>query len=732
VSSFRQVQMIVKIALLVVLLAAGGCSTKRPESQTAGKPDAVAEPAGSSRCKPCHLAFYEKWVTSHHGLAMQPFTPRFGRMHLTTQAAPVRIGAASYRAVLTDVGAYVEEHGPGRSRNLPILHVLGGKNVYYFLTPMERGRLQVLPLAFDVQKGDWYDMPASGVRMHAGVPADAPLPWTDSAYTFNTSCYSCHVSQFRTNYDASTGAYRSTWREPGIDCESCHGEGSAHCELYEKNQDGKFEDIRILRTTRFSTAQRNEMCAPCHAKMTPISRSYEVTQRFFDHYDLLTLEDPDFFPDGRDLGENYTYTGWLMSSCVRGGKLDCIHCHSSSGRYKFATGDSDNACLPCHEDRVAKVEAHSGHKAGSPGGRCIDCHMPKTRFANMNRTDHSMLPPTPASTIRFRSPNACNLCHKDKTPSWADALVRKRHKRDYQGAVLDRASLIDAARKHDWNRLPSMLSYVERGDALPVFKAALLRLLGACDDRRKWPALTRAAQDANPLVRAAAIAGLEADAGTEARDALVRATHDEFRLVRIRAAARLASVPAGLLPASAQDAVASATDELVAAYNARPDDFGSQTNLGTFYLDRGELGKSIRAFEAAIQLRPDSVPTLVNASMAYARANRETDAERVLDQALRVAPDNVAANFNRGLLLAQTRRKREAEASLRKAVVAGPTEAGAAFNLCVLLYEEQRIAEALDFCRRAVKSAPQSEKYAYTLAFYLDRNGQTAEAVKAL
>ena len=31
-----------------------------------------------------------------------------------------------------------------------------------------------------------------------------------------------------------------------------------------------------------------------------------------------------------------------------------------------------------------------------------------------------MLPPTPAATIAFRSPNACNLCHKDKDAAWAD------------------------------------------------------------------------------------------------------------------------------------------------------------------------------------------------------------------------------------------------------------------------------------------------------------------------
>ena len=80
---------------------------------------------------------------------------------------------------------------------------MGGKNVYYFLTPMERGRLQVLPVAYDVQKKAWYDTAASGVR-HFPDRRDEALHWTDRMFTFNTTCFNCHVSQLRTNYDLAT------------------------------------------------------------------------------------------------------------------------------------------------------------------------------------------------------------------------------------------------------------------------------------------------------------------------------------------------------------------------------------------------------------------------------------------------------------------------------------------------------------------------------------------------
>ena len=72
--------------------------------------------------------------------------------------------------------------------------------------------------------------------------------------------------------------------------------------------------------------------------------------------------------------------------------------------------------------------------------------MPMTSFARMNRTDHSMLPPTPAATIVYKSPNACNLCHSDKDASWADKYVRQWRTRDYQAPILKRAALIEAAK----------------------------------------------------------------------------------------------------------------------------------------------------------------------------------------------------------------------------------------------------------------------------------------------
>ena len=155
---------------------------------------------GSQSCRECHEKFYQLWAPSHHGLAMQPYTAEFAQKELRPQEKPIVIKKLGYRAVIDPGKGYVLEQGPQGRKTYKIAHVLGGKNVYYFLTPFSRGRLQTLPVSYDVRQKEWFDTAASGVRHFPGRRPDEPVNWKDWQYTFNTACYSCHVSQLSTNY----------------------------------------------------------------------------------------------------------------------------------------------------------------------------------------------------------------------------------------------------------------------------------------------------------------------------------------------------------------------------------------------------------------------------------------------------------------------------------------------------------------------------------------------------
>lgn len=687
-----------------------------------GRPPAHYEGlAGSSSCRPCHQRFFELWAPSHHGLAMQPFTEEFARTQITPHGEEIQIGGHGYRADIE--GARVVEQGPDGEKEYSIEHVLGGKNVYYFLTPLERGRLQVLPIAYDVRKREWFDTTLSMVR-HFTNPADEALDWRERPLTFNTSCYGCHVSQLSTNYDLTTDSYHSAWAEPGINCETCHGPCAEHVRVCTEAPEGDVpEDLKVIRATKFSVEQRNALCAPCHAKMRPLTASVAPGERFFDHFDLVTLEDPDFYPDGRDLGENYTYTHWRMSPCARSGRLDCLHCHTSSGRYRFHGSETNRACLPCHREHVENADTHSHHPAESAGSHCVSCHMPMTMFSRMARSDHSMRPPTPATTIAYESPNACNLCHGDQDAAWADGWVRKWRTRDYQAPVLHRAGLVDAARKGDWSRLPELLRYITTPERDEVYATSLIRLLESCASPEKWPVLLEASRDPSPLVRSAAVAGLGAHATARARDALLAATEDEYRLVRLRAAMSLTRLPESLFTPDQRLRLSRVFEAYEASLRIRLDQWASHYNLGNYYFHRGELRRALTSFETAMRLEPNTVAPLVNAAFAYNLVGNRAKAEASLRRASRLEPANGAIHLNLGLLLAEYGEMRGAETALRAALRAEPGSAVAAYNLGVLLSSTDRVAEGIEWCRKASELSPEEAKYGYTYAFFLLESG---------
>ena len=746
-----KIDIVPAIAAGLLLLMLAGCDQHLEKPQTAkekatapespkpppASPSAGKQFVGSKTCYDCHTKFYELWSTSRHGLAMQPYSPQFAKKELKPQSQEVVIGRQSFRAEIGENEGWVRQQEGDKETRYPIAHVMGGKNAYYFLTPMPKGRLQVLPVAYDVHTQSWYDTTASGVRRFPDHRQhDEALPWTDRLFTFNTTCFDCHVSQLATNYDLATDTYRTTWREAGISCESCHGPGGQHAEAMEAGVKGHTsQDIKIIRTLEFGHAQMNDMCATCHAKLVPLSTDFIAGEKFYDHYDLITLEHQDFYPDGRDLGENYTFTSWSMSPCLKSGKLDCNQCHTPSGRPRFEGGKSNQACLPCHARIVENSTAHSHHKAEGTGNACIACHMPMTRFAAMARTDHSMRSPTPAATIAYQSPNACNQCHDDADhdATWADQWVRKWYPRDYQAEPLRRAALIDGARKGDWKRLAEMLADVRNKQGDEIYRNSLVRLLRGCTDPQKWPVLIAALKDDSPLVRASAAAALEGYLSGGGVQALLRATADPLRLVRIRAAAALASVhPEQIDDADARNSLRLATAEFKKAMQARPDDWASYANLGSYGMESGDYDGAVAAYETALKLEPRMVAPMVNLSMAYANLKQNDKAEEWLRRALKAEPENAAVNFNLGLLLAELGRLDEAEKALRAALKSDPQLAPAAYNLAVILGARKDLAGAIRWCRKAHDLRPEELKYTESLAFYLNENGDKKDAAEVL
>jgi cytochrome c-type biogenesis protein CcmH/NrfG len=685
--------------------------------------------AGSESCRECHEEFYRKWDTSHHGKAMQPFTREFAQKELTPLEEPFRIKDRVYTVDLEKMVMHEKSDG-GDAGEFKFVHALGGKNLYYFLTPLERGKLQVLPLAYNTLEGFWYDTTTSMMR-HFLTEEDEPLSWRDPLLTFNTSCYGCHVSQISKNYDVATDTYKTEWREPGISCESCHGPGEAHNRAFRKAaKNGTTPDQLYLASwDDYTFEQSNHACSTCHAKFSPITQAFNPGDHFYDHFDLICLENLDYSCEGRDLGENYTFTLWSMSPCVKSGQLDCVHCHTSSGRYRFAEQNPNDACAKCHGERVKTITRHSRHPADGKTGQCISCHMPMTSFAMMRRCDHSMRPPSPEASARFKNQSACIICHTAKTEEWAAGFVKKWFPEStWQKRIVHEGSLIEAARKADWSKLPEILRFIADPESDAIFVTSLIRLVQLNPDTGAWaPAVRALAGHADPLVRGTVAAALAQDIGShESVQALFRFLKDERRLVRVRAVTSLSRYPWQRLDQETRSVIEQAEREVMDMFGAMPDAWSNYYNKGNYLSDRGDDAGAMQAYKTAMRLRPDVIISFVNAAVLASRQGKLNDAVNYLRQAQKAAPEDGAVNLNLGLALAEQGDRRGAIQALRTAMKDKGCRAQAAFN-CAVLSGETDLDEAIRLIRIAVQEQPENQRYQETLEYYQQRKAASGQ-----
>lgn len=715
---------------LVIVLAGQSCANKKNAEQLDN------QYVGSGSCIECHERFYQLWAPSMHGKAMQPVNAEFIKEYQLPESGPMEIEGKAYEIVYEDSLMVMLEKEEELLKKYPVQWSLGGPNVYTFLAPVDQGKLQTIPLAYDMNRLTWFNYPESAIRHFTDMQEeeiDEALPWRDRMYTFNTGCYKCHVSQLSSNYDLTSDTYQTTWKESGINCETCHGPSSEHVRVCREAGEGNTpDDLKIIVTSTFTPEQHNSSCATCHAKGSAITESYMPGELYYDHFNLATLEDPDFYPDGRDLGENYTMTGWQMNPCIQKSALHCVTCHTSSGRNRFRD-NPNQACLSCHNDKEEGLVAHTMHQPDSPGSKCVSCHAPSREFVgHFIRSDHSFRPPMPEATIKFGSPNACNQCHNDKTPQWANGIVKKRPNSKYQDETLYWAQLIKEARENNWKRLDEMLEIIHKNKYNEVVVTSFIRLLANCPQEKKWETFVNVVKkNPSPLARAAAATSLNGNFSEDTKNTLLAAAGDKLRLVRVSAAASLVGFADDRFTASEKQVGENAKNEYLKSMVARPDDWSSHYNLGIYYQNQGDVNKALESYETASRLYPESLMPLINSSVLYSYVGNAAAAEASLNKAISFDPRNEAANLNLGLLLAEQGKTAEAEKALKIVLEVNPEQAVAAYNLSVMS-AQRNLQQAVHYAKIAADAMPEEPKYAYTLAYYQLQNEQKTQAIKTL
>jgi predicted CXXCH cytochrome family protein len=444
----------------------------------------------SAACRSCHPGAYASWHSSFHRTMTQAATPRtvlapFADVELQSRGRTYwleRRGDEFWvRMADPDREAMLERSGidPRGIRNPPLVErrvymTTGSHHMQGYWVKSQFGNLmRQIPWYYLIQEKRW--VPREDVFL--GPPDDVR-----HFATWNDHCLQCHAvaGNPRLDVESGTGIPHSDVAEFGIACEACHGPAAKHVEKHRNpltrygSHISSETDSSIVNPGRLSPRRASEVCGSCHIFASIKNPRDFVTKGFpFRPGDDLeatfqtTRYDPGlddkardiFWTDGTCRTGGDEFNGMSASACYQKGQLSCLSCHSmhqSSPNDQLAQHREGNeACLQCHANFRDQIQNHTHHAESSAGSLCYNCHMPHTSYALLTAMrSHRIDSPSVGVSVRTGRPNACNLCHLDKSLEWAAG-----HLTTWYGAPR-------VAMDEDQKTIAASLLWMYRGDAV--------------------------------------------------------------------------------------------------------------------------------------------------------------------------------------------------------------------------------------------------------------------------
>ena len=361
---------------------------------------------GSLACRTCHPNIYERWKT-------------------TRMANVVRDPKEHPDAILPDL-----------SKPNPLVTFTRDDIAFVYGSRWKQRYFKkigddyfVLPAQWDIAHQIWRPY-----FVKNGTDWWAPLyPPDNLKRPTGPLCDGCHS----VNYNIKT----KTVTEWNVGCERCHGPGSLHVAHPSR--------ANIINPARLDFVQANDTCIQCHSQGQPLKNP--IDGKYYDwpvgfHMggkleDFWKLEEHRLgettfthFPDGTAHKNRMQGNDFVQSVMYTRG-IKCFSCHDVHGTENQALliKPASVICLECHGPgspngpHTSTIEEHTHHKAGSPGGECIACHMPQIEqtLADQNVRSHTFRFISPAMTSAYKIPNPCTTCHKEKSLAWATEQLER-------------------------------------------------------------------------------------------------------------------------------------------------------------------------------------------------------------------------------------------------------------------------------------------------------------------
>ena len=425
----------------------------------------------SSTCRSCHPYQYERWYESYHRTMTQKANREtvlgdFDIVGLELHGRPYwfeRRGDEFWiempdrewdrQRLKGGAEAAALSNAPRVRRRVVLL--TGSHHIQaYWVAGPAGNMLNDLPFVYLLEDQRW--IPSRDSFLIDPKISFVPQLW-------NEVCIMCHsvggqprpLPKNHTVWDTRVG-------ELGIACEACHGPAGPHVRAnsdpvrrYRQRLESK-PDRTIVNPARLSPRRASQICGQCHGitrhknytdwihngsryrpgsdlemSMHLIRPGQAASQPFIKE---ALRQDPRyveslFWSDGMVRVSGREYNGLVESGCFQRGDLSCLSCHAMhdyTGRNDqlIAGRDGDEACLQCHEEYRTEVEQHTHHRQDSEGSRCYNCHMPHTTYGLLKAIrSHKIDSPTVAGSVRIGRPNACSLCHLDKTLAWTGSYL---------------------------------------------------------------------------------------------------------------------------------------------------------------------------------------------------------------------------------------------------------------------------------------------------------------------